>query len=152
MGAPGAILSGQGVNDAAFEQTATGVTIEYLTIENFVPGADSIAVNHDTGPNWTIKYNTIKDTPAPGWGSGHMMSSRTTASRPTTSTASTSKADRPTSRSRTTRSAPTTPTAPTTSRSFVVSYAVSSDVATIVTKGPMNLVAGHQVDIGVSGQ
>ncbi len=152
MGAPGAILSGQGVNDAAFEQTATGVTIEYLTIENFVPGADSIAVNHDTGPNWTIKYNTIKDNTGAGVGLGThdvvedncltandqygfnveggssdvTLSNNEISSNDTNGTYDQS--------------------------SFVVSYAVSSDVATIVTKVPMNLVVGHQVDIGVSGQ
>ena len=34
--APGAIIDGQGVNNGAFEGTAAGVTIEYLTIQNFV--------------------------------------------------------------------------------------------------------------------
>jgi hypothetical protein len=36
IGAPGAIIDGQGVNNGAFEGTAAGVTIEYLTIQNFV--------------------------------------------------------------------------------------------------------------------
>ena len=54
-GAPGAIINGEGINQSAFDGTASGVTIEYLTVENFVPGTDAIAVNHDSGPNWTIQ-------------------------------------------------------------------------------------------------
>ena len=152
IGAPGAILSGQGANDAAFEQKATGVTIEYLTIEDFVPGADSITVNHDTGPSWTIKYNTIKDNTGAGVGLGTndvvedncltandqygfnveggssdiTLSNNEISSNDTNGTYDQS--------------------------SFVVSYAVSSDVATIVTKVPMNLMVGRQIDIGASGQ
>jgi len=152
IGAPGAVLSGQGVNAAAFEQTATGVTVEYLTIEDFVPGADSIAVNHDTGANWTIKYDTIKDNTGAGVGLGTndvvesncltgndqygfnveggssdvTLSNNEISSNDTNGTYDQS--------------------------SFVVSYAVSGDVATIVTKVPMNLVVGHQIDIGASGQ
>src|SRR5262249_6066386 len=36
VGAPGAVIDGQGVNQYAFTQHATGVTIKYLTIRNFV--------------------------------------------------------------------------------------------------------------------
>ena len=35
VGAPGAILDGQGVNHTAFRQHATGVTIKYLEIRQF---------------------------------------------------------------------------------------------------------------------
>ncbi len=61
VGAPGAVIDGQGLNQSAFDGTATGVTIEYLTIQNFVPLNGQDVVNHDNGPNWTVQYNTIHD-------------------------------------------------------------------------------------------
>ncbi|HMK96833.1 MAG TPA: right-handed parallel beta-helix repeat-containing protein [Acidimicrobiales bacterium] len=62
IGAPGAVLDGQGDNEAAFAQEEPNVTIEYLTIENFVAGVGQSAVNHDSGPDWTLKYDTITGT------------------------------------------------------------------------------------------
>lgn len=61
MGAPGAVIDGQGVNQSAFDGTASGVTIEYLTVQNFVPLNWQDVVNHDNGENWTVRYNTLKD-------------------------------------------------------------------------------------------
>jgi hypothetical protein len=66
VGAPGAVIDGQGSNQAAFTQTAPGVTIKYLTIQNFVPGLDHAAVNHDSGANWTIQHNTITNNSGAG--------------------------------------------------------------------------------------
>jgi hypothetical protein len=63
VGAPGAIISGQGVNEYAFTGTATNVTIEYLTVTGFVAGQDAGVVNHDSGANWTIKYDYFHDNP-----------------------------------------------------------------------------------------
>ncbi|MGO8877264.1 MAG: right-handed parallel beta-helix repeat-containing protein [Acidimicrobiales bacterium] len=62
MGAPGAVISGQGVNAYAFVGTnagATGVTIEYLTITRFASpnGNGAVAVNAE--PDWTIENDTI---------------------------------------------------------------------------------------------
>jgi parallel beta-helix repeat protein len=37
-----------------------GVTIEYLTVEEFTPGPNAAAVNPDANIDWTIKYNTVK--------------------------------------------------------------------------------------------
>lgn len=72
VGAPGAILSGQGENDYAFVASyespfVADVTIEYLTIEDFVPPQSQGAVNQNSGPSWTFKYDTIQDN-APGAG------------------------------------------------------------------------------------
>jgi hypothetical protein len=66
IGAPGAILSGQGKNDFAFVSNYeapydTGVTIEYLTIEDFIPPGSGGAVNQNGGPGWTIENDTIED-------------------------------------------------------------------------------------------
>ncbi|MGD0594901.1 MAG: right-handed parallel beta-helix repeat-containing protein [Acidimicrobiales bacterium] len=61
IGAPGAVISGQGDNDFAFDQTATGVTIEYLTIKDFTPPGNEGAVNSSAAPNWTIQYDTVED-------------------------------------------------------------------------------------------
>jgi hypothetical protein len=71
IGAPGAILDGKGINDYAFTQQASGVTIEYLTIQNFVPFQDQAAVNHDSGSGWTIQYNTMKDNLADAANAGN---------------------------------------------------------------------------------
>jgi chitodextrinase len=72
VGAPGAILSGQGSNNYAFVASyeapyVSDVTIEYLTIENFTPPQSQGAVNQNSGPGWTFKYDTIQDN-APGAG------------------------------------------------------------------------------------
>ncbi len=70
IGAAGAVLSGQGVNQSAFVTTSTDVTIEYLTIENFVSPQGQMVVNHSGGADWTIKYNTIEDNAGAGVGIG----------------------------------------------------------------------------------
>ena len=61
VGAPGAILDGQGKNNYAITGHSTGVTVEYLTIQNFSTPNNEGAVNHDSGANWTIEHNTIQD-------------------------------------------------------------------------------------------
>ncbi len=59
VGAPGAIIDGQGINRAAFTQRATGVSIRHLTIRNFDSPINEAVVNHDSGEDWTIEANTI---------------------------------------------------------------------------------------------
>ena len=59
IGGPGAILDGQGKNQYAFTQHARNVTIKYLTIRNFVAPMNEGTVNHDSGENWTMQYNTV---------------------------------------------------------------------------------------------
>ncbi len=69
IGAPGAILDGGHVNRYAFTQHASGVTVEYLTIRNFGPSGgnrDEGVVNHDSGHNWTIQYNTVTNNAGAG--------------------------------------------------------------------------------------
>ena len=61
VGAPGAILDGQGQNAYAFTQHATGVTIKYLEIRHFVSPLDEGVVNHDAGSGWTMAYNYMHD-------------------------------------------------------------------------------------------
>lgn len=61
VGAPGAILDGQGLNDYAFTQHGTNVKIQYLTIRNFTAPRNEGVVNHDSGVGWTIEYNTVQD-------------------------------------------------------------------------------------------
>jgi parallel beta-helix repeat protein len=77
IGAPGAILSGQDLNNSAFDGTATGVTIMYLTIEDFTPAGSQGAVNHDSGANWTITNDTIQGN-SPG--AGTMLGTNNTLS------------------------------------------------------------------------
>ena len=61
VGAPGAIIDGQHKNDFAFTQHAANVTVQYLTIKNFVSPQDQGVVNHDSADGWTIANNTIVD-------------------------------------------------------------------------------------------
>jgi len=61
VGAPGAVLDGQGINEAAFSGNATGVTIRYLTIQHFDGPHDQGVVNHDMGNGWTVEFVTAQN-------------------------------------------------------------------------------------------
>ncbi len=62
VGAPGAILDGQGVNRYAINnRNATGVTVEHLEMRNFVPPHQTALVNNGAGKGWTIQRNYIHD-------------------------------------------------------------------------------------------
>ncbi len=60
VGAPGAVIDGQGINQYAFTQHAVNVKIQYLTIKNFNAPRDEGVVNHDSGVGWTMEYNTFE--------------------------------------------------------------------------------------------
>jgi hypothetical protein len=65
IGAPGAIIDGQGLDGQAFVNASAGasnVTIEYLTIENFENDQQAV-VNENLEPDWTVEYDTIEDNP-----------------------------------------------------------------------------------------
>ncbi len=59
VGAPGAVIDGQGINYSAFTTKVTGVTVEFLTIQHFNSPGDQGVVNHDSGDGWSIRHNTI---------------------------------------------------------------------------------------------
>ena len=64
VGAPGAIIDGQKSNQFAFignNASASHVTVEYLTIQNFNPPGSQGAVNQNSDSFWTIKYDTIQN-------------------------------------------------------------------------------------------
>jgi hypothetical protein len=61
LGAPGAVLDGKRVNQAAFTQTAADVVIRGLTIRGFVAPLNQGVVNHDSGARWVIEGNVIED-------------------------------------------------------------------------------------------
>lgn len=66
LGAPGAVLDGQGKDKYAFVGTYNDtsdqkVTIEYLTIQNFAPGQGGGAVNGNGNNGWTEKHNLMKN-------------------------------------------------------------------------------------------
>jgi hypothetical protein len=62
IGATGAIIDGQGTNAIAIAGPVTGITIEYLTIENFnaISGAAEAVTNQNYEANWTIEFDTIR--------------------------------------------------------------------------------------------
>lgn len=66
VGAPGAIIDGQSLNNYAFSGESTNVTIRYLTIRNFKAPRDEGVVNHDAGDGWTIEYSTITNNKGAG--------------------------------------------------------------------------------------
>ena len=66
VGGPGAILDGQGKNRYAFSGHGRNVTIKYLTIRNFVAPSNEGTVNHDSGENWTMQYNTVTNNGGAG--------------------------------------------------------------------------------------
>ncbi|MGH9092806.1 MAG: right-handed parallel beta-helix repeat-containing protein, partial [Acidimicrobiales bacterium] len=66
VGAPGAVIDGQSVNDFAFTQQASDVTVEYLTIEHFVSPRTQGVVNHDSGPGWVIAHDTVRTNAGAG--------------------------------------------------------------------------------------
>lgn len=67
IGAPGAIIdgaadsgtSGDVADRYAFSGSKPGVTIENLTIRNFVAPRDEGVVNHNSADGWTIEHNTL---------------------------------------------------------------------------------------------
>jgi hypothetical protein len=70
MGAPGAVIDGQKVNQYAFigdyqDLSAENVTIEYLTIQNFHPSQGGGAVNGNGNNGWTEKYDLMQNN-SPG--------------------------------------------------------------------------------------
>lgn len=84
LGAPGAIVDGQNRNQFAFTDNSNSgspnVTIEYLTIENFISGEGEGVVNQADQPGWVIEHNTIgpnaPNASHPG-GAGVMLASDT---------------------------------------------------------------------------
>jgi len=66
LGAPGAVLDGRGVNQAAFTQRAKGVTIRGLTVRGFAALQDQGVVNHDSGDGWLIENVTIEGNQGAG--------------------------------------------------------------------------------------
>lgn len=59
IGAPGAIIDGQKINQKAFTGQASNVTIKHLTMRNFQTPHDQGAVNGDGGVGWTVSNNTM---------------------------------------------------------------------------------------------
>jgi hypothetical protein len=61
VGAPAAVIDGQGLNRYAFSGHATNVKIQHLTIKNFIAPRDEGVVNHNSGINWTMEYITAEN-------------------------------------------------------------------------------------------
>ena len=69
VGAPGAILDGRHDNLYAFGGSATGVTVSYLTVQNFGgegENQDQGVVNENSASGWTVDHSTLKDNAGAG--------------------------------------------------------------------------------------
>lgn len=69
IGAPGAILDGQHANLYAFAQTASDVTIRYLTIQHFGAHGENNGqgvVNNGAATGWRIDHVTVQDNAGAG--------------------------------------------------------------------------------------
>ncbi len=62
IGAPGAVLTGQGDNAVAFGGHASDVTIEYLTISRFKSTSTQYDVNHTGAVGWKMEQDTVETT------------------------------------------------------------------------------------------
>ena len=68
VGAPGAVIDGQGVNDYAFEAAGTesspaNVTIEYLTVQHFTAPSGEGVVGQGDHDGWTVEDDLIQNNP-----------------------------------------------------------------------------------------
>ena len=68
VGAPGAVIDGQGVNDYAFEAAGTesspaNVTIEYLTVQHFTAPSGEGVVGQGDHDGWTVQDDLIQKNP-----------------------------------------------------------------------------------------
>jgi hypothetical protein len=63
VGAPGAIIDGQGHNDFAISGTGTGVTVKYLTIQDFTAPEQQGVVDSDLASGWIVENSTIENNP-----------------------------------------------------------------------------------------
>jgi hypothetical protein len=61
IGAPGAVIDGQKLNNFAFTQHAKNVRVAHLEIRNFISPNDQGVVNHDGGEGWVMEYNYMHD-------------------------------------------------------------------------------------------
>lgn len=69
VGAPGAVINGQHLNNYAFGGRANSVTISYLTIKDFGKRGgnfDQGVVNVDSATGWTIDHSLIRDNAGAG--------------------------------------------------------------------------------------
>ncbi len=148
IGAPGAVISGQNINDSAFDLTASNVTIEYLTIENFVAPNGQMVVNHNGGANWTIAYDSIihNGGAGVGVGSGDVVEHDCLSANDEYGFSSFGGATNVTLSDNEISYNDTNGTYD--EGAYVTSYSVTSDVATINTEAPMYLKVGNPIIVG----
>ena len=151
IGAPGAILNGEGINESAFDGTSTGVTIEHLTIENFIAPNGQMVVNHDGGAGWTIEYNTIANNGGAGVGIGSsdVVSHNCLAANDEYGFSSFGGASNVTLTGNEISKNDTNGTYD--QGAYLKSYSVTGNVATIDTKAPVNLHPGGRIILGATG-
>ena len=157
LGAPESVLSGGGTNQFALtgeNSSATGVVVEYMTIENFNPGNDALAVNSNSDADWTIQYNTIADNTGGGVSdaSGNIVNENCLEDNAQYGFQSEGLSSDITLTNNDIEGNDTLGPTNYDQSSYVVSYTVTSDVATITTKAAMYLPIGSQVDVGAAGQ
>ncbi len=151
IGAPGAIIDGQSTNESAVVGSAKDVTIEFLTFVNFAAPEGQMVVNHDGGANWTIEHNTIKNNLGAGVGLGtkDIVSGNCLANNDEYGFSSFGGSSHITLANN--EVADNDNRGSYDESAFVVSYSVTNDVATIVTRSALKTAVGAQLVVGNGG-
>ena len=151
IGAPGAVINGEGVNQSAFDGSATDVTIENLTIENFFGADGQMVVNHDGGASWTIQDDTITDNGGAGVGLGtdDVVSHNCLSDNDEYGFSSFGGSTDVTLTDNEISQNDTKGTYD--EGAFTTSYSVTSDVATVTTEAPLRTAVGSQIQVGYNG-
>ena len=152
IGAPGAVLDGQGTNASAFDGSATDVTIEYLTIEDFASsGSGQMVVNHDGAAGWTVRYDTVQDNLGAGVGIGsdNVITHNCLAANDEYGFSSFGGSRDVTLTGNDISDNDTHGTYD--QAAYTTSYSVTDDVATVTIRAPMDLLVGSRIVVGDVG-
>ena len=127
------------------------MTIEHLTIENFIAPDGQMVVNHDGGAGWTIEYNTIANNGGAGVGIGSndVVSHNCLAANDEYGFSSFGGASNVTLTGNEISKNDTNGTYD--QGAYLKSYSVTGNVATIDTKAPVNLHPGSRIILGATG-
>ena len=137
---------------SAFDGSATDVTIEYLTIEDFASsGSGQMVVNHDGAAGWTVRYDTVQDNLGAGVGIGsdNVITHNCLAANNEYGFSSFGGSRDVTLTGNDISDNDTHGTYD--QAAYTTSYSVTDDVATVTIRAPMDLLVGSRIVVGDVG-